>query len=186
VDIRPAKPQDIDAIQEIDGTIQSTQYLHVDRTGDGMNLSFRIEPRDRQEKLVAANRLGDDLLFAWRRVANGAEDGPGLVIEHNSVVMAALIAQPRPEVGVLQLLDVRVDWDLRRQGLGLSLVYRLIMTARERGVRAVMAEIPADNVPAAALVQKCGFELSGLDARRRTNHDLVKESATLLWYAALD
>jgi ribosomal protein S18 acetylase RimI-like enzyme len=186
MDLRAAKSADLDAIREIDAVIQSTQYLHVDHSGEGMNLSVRIELRNRREKLIAANPLGDELAYAWRQIAGGADEGTALVIEHNSQLLAALLAQPRPELGVVQLLDVRVDWDFRRQGLGQSLVYRLIMAARESGHRAVMAEVAADNVPAAALLHKCGFELSGLDARRRSNHDLVKESATLFWYAALD
>ena len=48
------------------------------------------------------------------------------------------------------------------------------------------AESTTDNVPAARFLLKCGFDLSGLDASRFSNHDLVKESVTLHWYAALD
>jgi ribosomal protein S18 acetylase RimI-like enzyme len=184
--MRIAKAADLDAIREIDGVVQSTQYLHVEHSGEGMNLSVRIELRDRREKLIQANPLSDELTFAWRQMTSGADEGTALVMEHDGQVAAALIALPRPETGVLQLLDLRVDWDFRRQGLGQSLIYRLIMIAREQGHRAVMAEVPANNAPAAALLHKCGFELSGLDARRRSNHDLVKESATLFWYAALD
>ena len=43
-----------------------------------------------------------------------------------------------------------------------------------------------DNYPAAQFFVKCGFELAGLDCRRWTNHDLVKEAVTLFWYASLD
>jgi hypothetical protein len=50
----------------------------------------------------------------------------------------------------------------------------------------VAAETTTDNWPAAMLLTKCGFDLAGLDERRRTNHDLVKEAVTLFWYAALD
>jgi hypothetical protein len=50
----------------------------------------------------------------------------------------------------------------------------------------VAAESLTNNHPAGGLLAQCGFELSGIDIRRRTNHDLVKESATLIWYAALD
>jgi len=53
-------------------------------------------------------------------------------------------------------------------------------------LRAVAVESRSNNHPAAALFAKCGFELSGIDTRRWSNHDLVKEAATLLWYATLD
>jgi len=36
------------------------------------------------------------------------------------------------------------------------------------------------------MFEKLDFELSGIDLRRHTNHDLVKERATLFWYATLD
>lgn len=186
MDIRPAKAPDIDAIRDIDAVIHSTQYLHVDRTGQGLEMSLRIEPRTRREKLVAANPLTDDLAFVLRQITAGADDGIALVLDYKAQLVASLIAQPRPDRGVMQLLDLRVDWDFRRQGLGQSLVYRLIMEAGQRQLRAVMAQVPADNLPAASLLLRCGFELSGIDARLHTNHDLVKESATLFWYASLD
>ena len=48
------------------------------------------------------------------------------------------------------------------------------------------AETLTDNLPAAKLLSKCGFDLAGVDTQRRSNHDLVKEAASLLWYVALD
>ena len=42
------------------------------------------------------------------------------------------------------------------------------------------------TLPAARLLIKCGFELAGVDTQRHSNHDLVKEVASLIWYAALD
>ena len=66
------------------------------------------------------------------------------------------------------------------------MMYQLIAESRNRELRAIAAETRTDNQPAAMLLQKCAFELSGLDTRRHTNHDLVKETATLFWYALLD
>jgi ribosomal protein S18 acetylase RimI-like enzyme len=79
-----------------------------------------------------------------------------------------------------------VDYDLRRQGLGMALVYQIVQKTREAELRAVTAETRTNNFPANQLLLKCGFDLGGLDTRRHTNHDMVKESATLLWYASLD
>jgi hypothetical protein len=53
-------------------------------------------------------------------------------------------------------------------------------------MRAVAADVRANNIPANQLFLKCAFDLSGIDTRRHSNHDVVKESATLIWYAALD
>jgi hypothetical protein len=50
----------------------------------------------------------------------------------------------------------------------------------------VHAETLANNLPANQMLRKLAFELAGLDTHRRSNHDMVKEVATLFWYAALD
>ena len=97
-----------------------------------------------------------------------------------------LLAQPRAARGAMKLLDLRVDFEHRRQGLASGLVYQLIQQAREMGLRAVAAESRANNFPASQLLLKLGFELAGVDTQRYSNHDLVKETITLFWYAALD
>jgi len=74
----------------------------------------------------------------------------------------------------------------RRQGIGTAFIFQLIQVARDAGVRAVMAETKTNNLPIGRLLAKCAFQLAGVDTHRDSNHDLVKESATLLWYAALD
>ena len=86
----------------------------------------------------------------------------------------------------MRLLDVRVDYDFRRQGLGSAMVYQVIQRTRELELRAISAEARTNNFPANQFLQKLGFDLSGVDTRRHSNHDMVKESATLFWYAALD
>ena len=45
MEIRPAGPTDLDALSEIDGTIQSSQYLHLERAGEGLGISLRLEER---------------------------------------------------------------------------------------------------------------------------------------------
>jgi len=84
------------------------------------------------------------------------------------------------------VLDVRVDFEHRRQGLASAMVYQVITEARNRELRAVSVDSRTDNFPAAQFFAKCGFDLAGLDLRRHSNHDLVKESATMFWYASLD
>jgi ribosomal protein S18 acetylase RimI-like enzyme len=66
------------------------------------------------------------------------------------------------------------------------MLYQLLAVARNQELRAVRAETPASNYPAIRLLRKIAFELAGLDTHRHSNHDLVKEQVTLLWYAALD
>ena len=186
MDIRPVRPDDLDGLLEIDGTVESGEYLHLERSGEGLAVSWRLEERPLREKRIAPNRLDDDQKFTLRQVVTGADEGFCLLGEHDGQKVALVLAQPHHVHGTLRLVDLRVDYDFRRQGIGSVLLFRAITEARERGLRAVTAETLTDNLPAARLLSKCGFDLAGLDAQRRSNHDLVKEAASLLWYVALD
>lgn len=190
MEIRPATAKDIDLIVDIDGTVESSRYLHLENSGEGLALTWRLEDRPARTKLIDANRLTDEGIFSLRQIVTAADEGTALLAEHDGAAVALLLAQPDPVAGTLQLLDLRVDYDYRRQGLGTALIFQLIQQARElkarSDLRAVSAATLSNNVPAAALLAKCGFDLSGVDTRRRSNHDLVKEAVTLFWYAALD
>jgi ribosomal protein S18 acetylase RimI-like enzyme len=106
--------------------------------------------------------------------------------EHDDQVCASMIAQPRQALGTLQIIDLRVDYDFRRQGLGTALVFQVIQQARDSELRAVTAETKTNNFPANRLLSKLAFDLTGVDTQRHSNHDLVKENVSLFWYAALD
>ena len=185
MEIRPVEARDLDALIEIDGTVESMQYLHVDRSGEGMNIQWRIEERQLRTKLVDRNRPSDELQSTLKQVATGVEDGIALLAEHEGAMVALLLAQSQESFGTMKIVDLRVDFDYRRQGLASGMLYQVIAAARDRELRAVTAEVPANNIPASKLLSKLGFDLAGLDTQRHSNHDLVKESATLIWYAAL-
>jgi GNAT superfamily N-acetyltransferase len=184
--IRPVQAADVDLLTEIDGTIESLQYLHVDRAGEGLALSWKLEERPLRERLVKSNPIDDDRRFILRQIVTGADEGFALLAEHDDMPVALLVATPDEAAKTFRLHELRVDYDHRRQGLATALIYQAISAARERELRAVAAETTTDNHPAALLLAKCGFDVAGLDERRRSNHDLVKEAATLLWYASLD
>jgi GNAT superfamily N-acetyltransferase len=184
--IRPVTPADLDGLNDIDGTIQSSEYLHLDRAGVGLEVSWKLAERPLRERRTTPNRLGDDLQFVLKQVATGVDEGLALMAEHDDVPVALLLAQVEPAYKTVRVHDLRVDYDQRRQGLATAMMFQVIAAAREQEMRAVTAESTTDNLPAARFLLKCGFDLRGLDAARFSNHDLVKERVTLHWYAALD
>jgi hypothetical protein len=117
MEIRQVLAADLDNLPEIDATIESTRYLHVDRTGESANITWRIETRPLRTKLIEPNRLTDDQRLAAKQIATGADDGIALTIEHDGQLAALLLAQPRTERGVLKLIDLRpaLPTDQRRQ-----------------------------------------------------------------------
>jgi ribosomal protein S18 acetylase RimI-like enzyme len=184
--IRPLRPSDLDLIDEIDATIDSTRYHHVDRVADGPTTRFAIEDRALPARRVEPNPIGDDLRFSLKQTAAGVEEGLALIAEHDGLPIAAMIARNAlDDPSLIEVLDVRVDFDRRREGLGSALLFQAINFAREREARALRAVARTNNAAGNALLAKLGFELAGIDTFRATNHDLVKEQTTLIWYLAL-
>ena len=184
--IRAGQLADLDRLIDLDGTIESGEYLHLERGGEGLAVSWRLEERPLREKLVDSNAVGDEHRFALRQVLGGVEEGTALVAEHDGQLVALAVARLDPERRTLNLIDLRIDYDFRRQGLGIAMIYQIISGAREQGLRAVMATTLTNNIPAARFLAKAGFDLGGVDTHFATNHDLVKEAVALFWYAVLD
>ncbi|HZL35794.1 MAG TPA: GNAT family N-acetyltransferase [Tepidisphaeraceae bacterium] len=185
MEIRRAQSADLERMHDIDGTIESSHYLHVDRSGEGLAAQWRLEERPLREKRIERNRPADAGQFLLKQIVRGADEGTVLLAEHEGLIVALLVVQPLPDFGTTKVIDLRVDFDYRRQGLAMAMLYQVIAESREREFRAVAAECRTDNIPACRLFAKLAFDLAGLDTQRHSNHDLVKESATLFWYAGL-
>jgi GNAT superfamily N-acetyltransferase len=183
--IRKAASADLEQLLDIDGTVESTQYLHVERGGEELSQNWKIDPRPLREKLIDPNKLDDETRFVIKQVVSGNDEGLALVAEHEGVVVASLVAQPQPANETFRLIDLRVDYDHRGQGVGSAMLFQTIQEARDRGLRAVAAQTRTNNLPANQFLLKRGFDLAGLDTQLLSNHDLVKEAVTLFWYAAL-
>lgn len=187
MEIRAVTAKDVEGLIEIDGTIEATAYLHLEQqaTDDPPSVMWKLEQRPTREKHVDANRLGDEVQFAVKQIATGADEGVATMAEHEDAPVALLVARRNHERNTLDLLDLRIDYEHRRQGIGMALMYQLIGFARQIEVRAVFVQTTTNNFIAAEMLKKLGFELSGVDTKRRSNHDVVKESATLFWYLPL-
>jgi len=184
--IRPVTSSDLNQLMEIDGTIETADFLFIEQSGQGADTRWSLQPRPLRQKRIAPNRLGEDRWFVIRQIVSGADEGLALLADHEQMPVALLAAQPRSDRNILQVLDLRVDYDFRRQGLGSALLYQVIQQAREKGLRAVAASADSNNIPAVQLLLKCGFDLCGLDTHRHSNHDLVKDAVSLFFYASLD
>ncbi len=185
MEIRPLRPDDLSQLDEIDATIESQQYLHVNVSGEGLARAWSLDVRPLREKLIDANRPTDEIRFLLKQIATGADEGVALVMEHRSAIVGILLAQLDDTGQVLRVLDLRIDYERRRQGLGTALLYQAISHARTRQLRAVRVECRTNNDPANRMLAKCGFELSGIDTLRHSNYDLVKEAVSLTWYLPL-
>src|SRR5918999_5251442 len=124
--IRPATPADLDRLRDIDATVESTQLLFLERSGEGVNSTWRLEPRPLREKLIDPNPFDDDRAFTLRQIVTGADEGIALVAEHAGQIVGIALAQADEAHGTMRILDVRIDYDFRRQGLGTVMAYQII------------------------------------------------------------
>jgi N-acetylglutamate synthase-like GNAT family acetyltransferase len=185
MEIRPMTAADLHAVRDIDATIESAEYLHIHREGEGLSSVWKIELRRFREARTHRQALDDDTAFAIKQMLTGIEEGIALVAEHEGTIAAAAAARPDATAGLMRLLDLRVDFDFRRQGLASGLLFQIIQEARQRDLRAVAAQTMSDHFPSVQILSKLNFELAGFDTQFKSNHDLVKDSVVLFWYLQL-
>ena len=159
MELRPARNTDLPQLSDIDGTVDSAHYLHVDRSGEGVGVSFHLEQRPLRTRLIERNPLADDLHFVVKQVVSGIEEGVAIVAEHEGQIIALGAGQIDAANRTMDLLDLRVDFDFRRQGIGSALLFQLITEARQQKLRAVAARAKANNQPAHQFLAKSGFDL---------------------------
>jgi ribosomal protein S18 acetylase RimI-like enzyme len=183
MEIRAMTAADLEGVKDIDATGESSQYLHIEKTGEGLAVSWKTQIRPLREKRAHRHALDDERAFALKQIVTGMDEGVALVAEHDGRPVAAAVGAADAEV--FRLIDLRVDFDFRRQGLASAMMFQMIQEARERELRAVMVESAADDFPMLEFLAKLGFEPTGLDTHYRSNHDLVKESVVLFFYLTL-
>ncbi len=75
------------------------------------------------------------------------------------------------------MMNIAVDPDFRRQGIGEQLIVALMEQLRKKNVIALLLEVRVSNAPAIALYEKLGFEQVG---RRPRYYHNPKEDALIL------
>src|SRR5689334_11844423 len=94
MEIRPAILADLEMVREIDGTVESTRYLHLEQSGEGLQSGWRLEERPLRAKLIDPNRLDDDPYFSLKQIVSGAAEGLAVAVEYEDQPIALLIATP--------------------------------------------------------------------------------------------
>ncbi|HCU56305.1 MAG TPA: ribosomal-protein-alanine N-acetyltransferase [Clostridiales bacterium] len=77
----------------------------------------------------------------------------------------------------LHILNVAVDPDHRRQGVGRQLMAHLVEQARALSARAITLEVRESNLTAIRLYERAGFQLAGV----RPHYYTDKENALIYW-----
>jgi ribosomal-protein-alanine N-acetyltransferase len=156
----------------------------LEKTGSGVSIS-RMTEHDLLEVVEIEEQAG---LSRWGWAAYYAE-----LQGHNRDLMLVARAKeskaPRvshrlagyvvARIGAneLHINNVAVRERYRRQGIGLTLLARILEEGRRRGVEAAFLELRAGNTAALSLYEKCGFSVT---ARRKGYYSEPIEDALVM------
>src|ERR1041385_2355284 len=93
MEIRPATSADLERLTDIDGTIESLRYLHLDRSGEGMAVQWKLDERPLREKRIERNAMVEETIFAFKQIVSGIDEGLALVAEHDEGLVASAIPE---------------------------------------------------------------------------------------------
>ena len=181
--IRPLTSADVPRLSDIDAEFESDRFLDVEKTVNGLQVSWRLIER----ALVPPFRSADygmspqDCQELTARLHEG--DGLYLVAEEAGKLVALFDIERERWRNTAKLWNIGIDRAYRRTGLGRELMKRAIAWARDEGLRGIVLETQTNNMPACRFYQAMGFQLCGLDDHFYSNDDIgVKEVAIFWWY----
>jgi ribosomal-protein-alanine N-acetyltransferase len=125
-----------------------------------MDARYRTRPATRADLAAVARIEARSFADPWsadafRRYLGGCF----LVAEEGDAVIGYIVARTAAVEG--EILDVAVDPDARRRGLGRRLVQEAISALRARGVQQVFLEVRESNAAARHLYADLGFRPVG-------------------------
>lgn len=175
IEIRPAVPQDIPLLVEIEHHTQSNYVWQMDRVvNEGeINIHFR-EIRLPRAVRIDYPRKPALLLTQWT--------------QRTQVLVAAIAGTPVGYIGLSDqqapatawVNDLAVRSDLRRQGIASALVLASQEWALQCGLRRMILEMQSKNHAAIRLALKLGFEFGGYSDHYYSNQDIALFFATYL------
>lgn len=106
----------------------------------------------------------------------GHENGLVVVAEDKSGVIGFAVAWV--VVDEAHIINIGVDPERRRQGIGRKLILELLLQAKDRGATCATLEVRCSNEAAIALYESFGFQRIGLRKRYYPDN---KEDAVVMW-----
>ena len=166
--IRPAELADINTCLDIDHTCY-TDHVWQMKVEDGERktaVTFDVIRIPRRMK-VEYPRDVQQLVGDWQR-----NEG-FLVADLEGEVAGYIDVIDSPWQKTAWIVNLAVDPEQRRQGVGKALVLNVRQWARGQGLRALMAEATTKNYPALCFFQKLGFQFCGFNDHYYTNEDIA-------------
>ncbi|WP_162909597.1 GNAT family N-acetyltransferase [Aggregatilinea lenta] len=180
--IRRMTEDDIPRLVEIRPGFVSETVLAVERSGDGIEVGWRLVERP----LLAPFDKGHDYDFDATERKNIRErlqrgDGLHLVAERDHRLSGILDMLPQEWNSTAFIWNLMLDRDARGQGLGRDLFERAANWGRRLGYRSLTLETQTNNVPACRFYARMGCRLEGLRDAYYTNEDVQRGEVAIFW-----
>ncbi len=120
------------------------------------------------EQASFPNAWSREVLAEWIQRA----DTDCRVLEQEGPVVGFLLVVYEPDR--LHMVNLAVDPDFRRRGLGLSALERIHELAEERGAERVVLEVGETNLAAQLLYRKAGYRAVGIVSDYYRNEDAYR------------
>ena len=166
--VRRAERNDIDACIRLDASYQTQSVWAMETRWEGKRQLPGFSVRRLPRALTLQPPLdADDLYADWR---NG---DLFLVAEEEGVIVGYLdmLSPRRLGTGLVQGIVVRPD--LRRRGVGSSLLRASLNWARHNQLQGLCMDVQSRNHPAIQFLQKNGFTFSGYNDRYYPTQDVA-------------
>ena len=168
MNVRPAVLADVNACLALDHTYATDHVwqMRVHESDANVSVSFQTV---RLPRLMRAEypRALEQLLDDWQQ-------GEGFfVAEVDGEVRGYLDGRIQPWQDLLWVMNLAVDKDLRRRGLGSALVRHARQWAKEQGLQGMLVEAASKNYPALHFYEKLGFRFCGFNDQYYLNQDIA-------------
>ncbi len=166
--LRLATLADLNACLELDHTAVTDHVWQMRLQEDEEQVRVRFEA----VRLPRLMRVGyprdlDQLVEDWQR-------GEGFfAAEVDGLVRGYADVLARPWQGAAQIVNLAVERDARRRGVGTALVQQARRWAVEQGLRTLLAEATTKNYPALCFYRQLGFRFCGFNDHYYANRDIA-------------
>jgi ribosomal protein S18 acetylase RimI-like enzyme len=185
IQLRPLTIADIPNLQQIrptyrTSTILTSTILVVEKTGSGLEITWRLVERERIFDKKDLYDFLPDMREQIRERLLRPDETYQRVAEENDRLVGLLDIEIQRWNNTALLWNLMIDLDYRQQGIGRRLWNLGVNFARQAGVRAVMIETQNTNIAACRFYARLECQLIGLNEMLYANRDEDHETA-LFW-----
>lgn len=171
--------------------IQQLSLLNIDSAIEVLNTPFdiigRIVPEYTDDKWTFKEELYDNIIT---KLYKQDIDYDSYLNDNNKVAFIAV--SNGVCVGVIfvhrhwncfcYIDSIHVDINHRGHGIGIKLMDRVSLWAKEKGLAGIMLETQDNNLKACRFYAKYGMEIGGVDKLFYSAFDKIKHEKAVMWY----